>query len=166
MKLVDILTEDPRVTYPGQRFRKQYSWSRDQQTIPLTSDERVAQQSRKQEEEAVKKAKWDNGEPAQVELNVIAGRDIATGQPKMVKRTFTIDNLLSVRHALQDFTIKDLGQVERDPAKRSATPTYAAVINGKTTEGSIPNLLFGIKKHTRRKPGYPPEDLRREAYAE
>lgn len=101
-------------------------------------------------------AKYD-GKPMKITLPVLVGT-------KIENRKFTIDNLLPVRRALAGKTLKDMRTVESDPKKHADKQSYIIHDPTGTKGSSIPQRLHGLPRRTRRKPGYAPEDLRREAY--
>ena len=108
-----------------------------------------------------KMAKLYDGKPFKVSLPVKVANKTET-------REFTIDNLQSQRRALnkmKEYGLVDLGSVEKDAGDRQSKSSYAIAVPATVTMGaSIPKHLHGLPAGTKRKRGYAPEDLRREAY--
>ncbi len=120
-----------------------------------TRAEKDARRAAKKDAELA--AKYD-GKPMKLTLPVI----VANG--KKIQKEFTIDNTLKSRRALSGQTLQDMHQVEANPDKRGEGPSYAIFDPRQTKGSSIPATLHALPARTRRKAGYEPEDLRREAY--
>jgi hypothetical protein len=126
-------------------FHKQPRWKAKKKKLHEPSAEELA-------------AKYD-GAPMKIKLPVI----VANG--KKIEKEFTIDNTLQSRRALSGQTLQDMHQVEANPDKRGSEASYALYDPRQTKGGSIPARLHGLAPRAKRKAGYKPEDLRREAYA-
>jgi len=114
--------------------------------------------------EAEYKAKYDNGEPVEIEIPVELGFSHAAGEMKVEKRKFTIDNTLAIRRKLNGLVLQDLSKIERDATQRTEKASYAIKKSNIHPTGSIPEFLHDLPKGTKKKSGKDPQDLTREAY--
>lgn len=112
----------------------------------------------KAEYDAKYAAKYD-GKPMQIQITVIGAGN------KEEKREFTIDNTQKSR-SLKYLKLRDMSTVESDPRDRHDQPSYVIEPKHPGDEASIPKLIHGLPKGTRKRKGYSKEDLRREAYVE
>jgi hypothetical protein len=138
--------EDSLLAERDENFKKQPRWKFKKKELTKPSEDELA-------------SRYDN-KPMKVTRPVI----MANG--KTIAKEFTIDNNMNVRRALSGVTLRDMGQVEANPDKRSHKPSYVIDTGSRTTKtASIPHRLHGLPHKTARKAGYEPEDLRREVYA-
>lgn len=111
-------------------------------------------------------AKYNTGMPVKIKLKVYVKKPSWTAQDPYEYKEFTIDNLIDIRHRLADVTLIDLATADDDKSKHDAQATFAIMKTNKHYTGSLPEYLHGLPARTRKKPGFGPYDLRREAWTD
>jgi len=106
--------------------------------------------------------KYD-GKPFKITLPVVVGGN-GELRRRVEKREFIIDNTLKARRALSGKELIDMGKVHANSEKHKHNGQYTVNDTASGHPTSLPYLLYGLKPRTRRKEGYPANDLRREAY--
>lgn len=109
-------------------------------------------------------AKYNTGMPTKVKVKVYVKKPAYKQEDPYEYREFTIDNLIDIRHKLQDVTLIDMSSVEDDKGKHDDKITWAIKKDGKQLPGGLPEYLHGLPARTRKKPNFSPYDLRREAW--
>lgn len=111
-------------------------------------------------------SKYNNGMPVKVKVKVYVKKPAYKQEDPHEYREFTIDNLIDIRHKLDGITLIDMSGIEDDTTKHDSKITWAIKKDGRQLPGGLPEYLHGLPARTKKKSGFGPYDLRREAWTD